>query len=37
MVPLAYSRTALLRRPWVKNVWANPLTPIRFDLAMVDR
>jgi hypothetical protein len=36
-VPVAYSRTALLRRRWVQGVWANPLTPIHFDLAMVDR
>ena len=37
LVPVAYSRAVLLRRAWVKGVWANPLTPIRFDLAVVDR
>jgi ABC-type transport system substrate-binding protein len=37
VVPLAYSRTALLRRPWVHGLWANALTPFRLDGVMVDR
>jgi hypothetical protein len=34
---VAYSRSVLLTRPWVSGVWANALTPIRFDLATVER
>jgi ABC-type transport system substrate-binding protein len=37
LVPLAYTRTALLRRPWVHGLWANALTPLRLDQVMVDR
>ncbi len=37
VVPLAYSRTALLRRPWVHGLWANALTPFRLDGVIVDR
>jgi ABC-type transport system substrate-binding protein len=37
VVPLAYSRTALLRRGWVHGLWANALTPLRLDGVMVER
>jgi oligopeptide transport system substrate-binding protein len=37
LLPVAYSRSVLLTRPWVSGVWANALTPIRFDQAMVER
>jgi ABC-type transport system substrate-binding protein/class 3 adenylate cyclase len=37
LVPVAYSRTALLRRPWVHGLWANALTPLRLDAVMVER
>jgi ABC-type transport system substrate-binding protein/class 3 adenylate cyclase len=37
MLPLAYSRATLLRRPWVQGVWANALTPLRLDRAVVER
>jgi ABC-type transport system substrate-binding protein/class 3 adenylate cyclase len=37
MLPVAYSRATLLRRPWVQGVWANALTPLRLDEAVVER
>jgi ABC-type transport system substrate-binding protein len=37
LVPVAYSRTALVRRPWVHGLWANALTPLRLDAVMVER
>ncbi|MDX6521581.1 MAG: hypothetical protein QOF08_2186, partial [Gaiellales bacterium] len=37
LLPVAYSRAVLLTRPWVHGLWANALTPIRFDQAMVER
>ena len=37
MLPVAYSRATLLRRPWVQGVWANALTPLRLDRAVVER
>jgi ABC-type transport system substrate-binding protein len=37
MVPVAYSRATILRRPWVEGVWANALTPLRLDRAVVQR
>jgi oligopeptide transport system substrate-binding protein len=37
LVPLAYQRTTLLRRPWVHGLWANALTPFRLDGVIVDR
>jgi ABC-type transport system substrate-binding protein/class 3 adenylate cyclase len=37
MVPIAYSRATILRRPWVDGVWANALTPLRLDRAVVER
>jgi ABC-type transport system substrate-binding protein/class 3 adenylate cyclase len=37
LLPVAYSRSVLLTRPWVSGVWANALTPIRFDQAIVER
>jgi peptide/nickel transport system substrate-binding protein len=37
MAPIAYSRATILRRPWVRGVWANALTPLRLDRAMVQR
>jgi oligopeptide transport system substrate-binding protein len=35
--PLAYTRTALLHRPWVHGLWANALTPLRLDGVTIDR
>ncbi len=37
LVPLSYLRTTVLRRPWVHGLWANALTPFRFDAVIVDR
>jgi ABC-type transport system substrate-binding protein len=37
MVPISYSRATILRRPWVQGVWANALTPLRLDRAVVQR
>jgi ABC-type oligopeptide transport system substrate-binding subunit len=37
LVPIAYSRATILRRPWVHDVWANALTPLRLDQAVVQR
>ena len=37
VIPLAYSRTALLHRPWVHGLWANALTSLRLDGVTVDR
>ena len=37
LLPVAYSRATLLRRPWVQGVWANALTPLRLDQAVVAR
>jgi ABC-type transport system substrate-binding protein/class 3 adenylate cyclase len=37
LVPVAYQRTTLLRRPWVHGLWANALTPFRLDGVIVDR
>jgi ABC-type transport system substrate-binding protein/class 3 adenylate cyclase len=37
LVPVAYLRTTLLRRPWVHGLWANALTPFRLDGVIVDR
>ena len=33
IVPLAYGRTMLLRRPWVHSVWVNPLQRAHLDKA----
>ena len=37
IVPLAYGRTMLLRRPWVHSVWVNPLQRAHLDKAVVHR
>ncbi len=37
LLPVAYSRSVLLTRPGVCGVWANALTPIRFDQATIER
>jgi ABC-type transport system substrate-binding protein len=37
VVPIAYARTALLRRPWVHGLWANALTPLRLDGVVIER
>jgi ABC-type transport system substrate-binding protein len=37
ILPLAYSRTLLLRRPWVEGLWANPLLRGHFDQVVVRR
>jgi len=37
LVPISYSRATILRRPWVHGVWANALTPLRLDQAVVER
>ena len=33
LVPIAYSRKIVLRRPWIEGVWGNPLSHARFDRA----
>ncbi len=37
LLPVAYLRMAILRRPWVHGLWANALTPFRFDGVSIDR
>jgi ABC-type transport system substrate-binding protein len=37
LVPLWYGRTVFLRRPWVEGLWANPLSKLAFDQAVVTR
>ena len=37
LVPLSYSRHLLLRRPWIDELWPNPLTRAAFDTAVVRR
>jgi ABC-type transport system substrate-binding protein/class 3 adenylate cyclase len=37
LVPVFYARSVLLHRPWVHGLWANVLTPLRFDQATVKR
>jgi ABC-type transport system substrate-binding protein/class 3 adenylate cyclase len=37
VIPVAYSRTALLHRPWVHGVWANALNSLRLDGVTIDR
>jgi ABC-type transport system substrate-binding protein len=37
LLPISYSRATVLRRPWVQGVWANALTPLRLDQAVVER
>jgi ABC-type transport system substrate-binding protein/class 3 adenylate cyclase len=34
MLPLAYGRLVVIRRPWIEGVWGNPLTLAHFDRAM---
>jgi ABC-type transport system substrate-binding protein len=36
LVPVAYKRLALLRRPWVSGLWATPLMPACLSHAVVD-
>ncbi len=36
LVPVAYLRLTILRRPWVHGLWANALTPFQFDGVIVD-
>jgi ABC-type transport system substrate-binding protein/class 3 adenylate cyclase len=35
ILPLFYGRTMLLRRPWVENLWATPLTRMQLDQVVV--
>jgi ABC-type oligopeptide transport system substrate-binding subunit len=37
LVPFAYSRQCVLRRPWVEGVWANALTQSTLAEAVVRR
>jgi len=37
ILPLFYGRTMLLRRPWVGNLWANPMSGTHLDQVIVDR
>ena len=37
LMPVAYLRMALLRRPWVHGLWANALTPFRLDGVSIER
>ncbi len=35
ILPLAYSRSMIARRPWIDDIWANPLTEPHFDTVTV--
>ncbi len=37
ILPLAYSRTLLLRRPWVDGLWTNPLVKAHLDEVVIER
>jgi peptide/nickel transport system substrate-binding protein len=37
IVPLSYSRSVMLHRPWVRDLWSNALSDVRFDQASVER
>jgi ABC-type oligopeptide transport system substrate-binding subunit/class 3 adenylate cyclase len=37
VLPIAYLRSLLLRRPWVENLWTNPTTGPSFDHVTVNR
>jgi ABC-type transport system substrate-binding protein/class 3 adenylate cyclase len=37
IVPVAYGRAMVVRRPWVKGVWVNPLQRAHLDQVVVDR
>jgi ABC-type transport system substrate-binding protein/class 3 adenylate cyclase len=37
ILPLSYSRTLVLSRPWVHNLWMNPMQRAPFDRVIVDR
>jgi ABC-type transport system substrate-binding protein/class 3 adenylate cyclase len=37
IVPVAYGRAMVVRRPWVKGVWVNPLQRAHLDQVVVER
>ncbi|MGN6379081.1 MAG: ABC transporter substrate-binding protein, partial [Gaiellales bacterium] len=37
LAPIGYPRTTLLTRPWVKNAWASPVTPLRLSDVVIER
>jgi ABC-type transport system substrate-binding protein/class 3 adenylate cyclase len=37
IAPVAYGRAVVVRRPWVKGVWVNPLQRARLDQVLVER
>ena len=37
ILPLIYSRTLLLRRPWVQGLWTNPLVKAHLDEVVITR
>lgn len=37
LLPIAYGRSLLVRRPWVENVWANSMSGAHFDEVTVNR
>jgi ABC-type oligopeptide transport system substrate-binding subunit/class 3 adenylate cyclase len=37
LLPVAYGRSMLVRRPWVENVWANSMSGAHFDEVTVTR
>ena len=37
ILPLAYGRRMILRRPWVHGVWANPLSRPHYERVVVER
>jgi ABC-type oligopeptide transport system substrate-binding subunit/class 3 adenylate cyclase len=37
LLPIAYGRTMLVRRPWVENVWANSMSGAHFDEVTIAR
>ena len=37
ILPLFYGRTLLVRRPWVEELWANPMSGAHFDQVVIRR
>jgi ABC-type transport system substrate-binding protein/class 3 adenylate cyclase len=37
ILPISYGRTMLVRRPWVENLWANPMSGAHFDHVVVSK
>jgi hypothetical protein len=35
VLPISYSRSLAVRRPWVENMWASPMSGVRIDQSVV--